>query len=860
MTPERWARITELFEQATARPLAERAAWLDAACDDAGIRAEVAAMLAAYDTDPEFLEQPTDAAGAMEEAVADGLIGRRLGAYRLVREVGRGGMGVVYEAQRDDAEFDRRAAVKVLPVWRAATLGERFRFERRVLAGLDHPGIARLIDAGASDDGVPYCVMEFVDGAPIDAWCRDREVPLADRLALFERVCDAVAYAHRNLVVHRDLKPSNILVTADGTPKLLDFGIATLIDGEGGVSVGVTRTGFTSFTPEFASPEQFRGEKVTTASDVYSLGVLLFLLCTGRRPYELAGRAPLDAMRVVCDDDPPRASTVAEASWRPALRGDLDTIIARALRKSPAERYATVAALAADLRASREHRPISATPATALYVLRRYVRRHALVVGGVAALLVAIVGGATATAWQARRATARFNEVRALANAVVGPIYDAVAKVPGSTEARQVLVKEALTYLDRLSAEAADDLSLKAELAEAYTKIGDVQGNLFFANLGDRPGAKASYDKALALRESVFASRSADVAARVALAEAQYSLGDLALSENRWNDAVQWYSRGGQTIGPVTATSSENEFASAARSHDRQGIALNWAGRRDDALKAFDAEIALAQARLGPAATPRVRSTLMSAYGNSGDVYYYAENYAKALERFQAAAALAREVHAARPSAETRVSLHLVLTRVSYALHELGRLDDALVPLRESIALQRELAESDRRNVQIQFNLAASLQGLSTQYFDRGDLDAAAREARSSVDMYTAAIEASPSSREQLFNMAQAWGWMGRIEMARGRRADGITAFRTALEIYGRQGVSDRKPQDQYEVMSWLADALSAGSDPAGRTEARALYARARDGLAPLAAAPDPPATLTTLLAEVERKLAAVAR
>ncbi len=859
MTPERWARITELFEQATLRPAAERRGWLDDACDDPVIRAEVEAMLAAYDTDPGFLEQPTDATGAMEDAVADALIGRRLGAYRLVRQVGRGGMGVVYEAQRDDAEFDRRAAVKVLPVWRSATLGDRFRFERRVLAGLDHPGIARLIDAGATPDEVPYYVMEFVDGAPIDAWCCDRQAPLAERVTLFERVCDAVAYAHRHLVVHRDLKPSNILVTTDGTPKLLDFGIATLIDDDG-QSVGVTRTGFTSFTPEFASPEQFRGEKVTTASDVYSLGVLLYLLLTDRRPYELAGRSPLDTMRLVCDDDPPKPSTVAATPWRHALGGDLDTIVLKALRKAPGDRYASVADLAADLRASREHRPIAAAPATAAYVLRRFVRRHALGVAAVLALVLAVTAGVTATVWQARRATARFNEVRALANAVVGPIYDAVAKVPGSTEARQVLVKEALTYLDRLSAEAADDVSLKAELAAAYTKIGDVQGNLFFANLGDRKGARASYDKALELRESVLKARPADTQARVALAEAQFSVGDLALSENRWTDAVQWYARGGQTIGPVTTASTEDEFASAARSHDRQGIALNWAGKREEALKAFDAEIALAQSRVGSAATPKVRSTLMSAYGNSGDVYYYAEDYGRALERFQAASALAREVHAARPSAETRVSLHLVLTRVSYALHELGRLDDAVIPLRESIALQRELAEADSRNVQIQFNLAASLQGLSTQYFDRGDLEAAAREAHNAVDKYTTAIEASPSSREQLFNMAQAWAWMGRIEVARGGSADGVAAFRTALEIYGRPGASDRKPQDQYEVMSWLADALVAGGGAAGRSEARTLYARARDGLAPLAAAGEASKPLTSLLADVERKLAAVSR
>ena len=859
MTPERWARITELFEQATQQPAADRRRWLDGACDDATVRAEVEAMLAAYDTDPGFLEQPTDAAGAMEDAVADALIGRRLGAYRLVRQVGRGGMGVVYEAQRDDAEFDRRAAVKVLPVWRSATLGDRFRFERRVLAGLDHPGIARLIDAGATPDEVPYYVMEFVDGAPIDAWCRDRQAPLAERLALFERVCDAVAYAHRHLVVHRDLKPSNILVTADGMPKLLDFGIATLIDDDG-LSVGVTRTGFTSFTPEFASPEQFRGEKVTTASDVYSLGVLLYLLLTDRRPYELAGRSPLDTMRLVCDDDPPKPGAVAVTPWRQSLGGDLDTIVLKALRKVPGDRYASVADLAADLRASREHRPIAAAPATAWYVLRRFVRRHALAVSAALALVVAVAAGVTATVWQARRATARFNEVRALANAVVGPIYDAVAKVPGSTEARQVLVKEALTYLDRLSSEAADDVSLKAELADAYTKIGDVQGNLFFPNLGDRPGAHASYDKALALRQSVLAARPGDEGVRTAMAQAQFSLGDLALSENRWDDAVQWYSRGGQTVGAITDASDDETFAAAARSHDRQGIALNWAGKRDEALKAFDAEIALATARLKTHVTPIVRSSLMSAYGNSGDVFYYAENYEKALERFRAAEALSREVYAARPSAETRASLHLTLTRVSFALHELGKLEDATAPLLESIALQRELAEADEKNVRLKFDLAASLQGLSTLYFDRHDLESAARIGREAIEMYTTALEASPSSREQFFNAAQAWSWMGRIHMARKQPAEGVAAFRTALELYARPGASDRKRQDPFEVMTWLADALIARGGATARSEARALYQQARDGVAPIAAAPDASTQVTTLLVDIERKLAAVSR
>ncbi|MCC6989316.1 MAG: serine/threonine protein kinase, partial [Acidobacteria bacterium] len=259
MTPERWARVTELFDAACQLPTAARDAWLDASGVDADLRAEVRAMIEAYDTDPGYLEQPANPVPALDVPMTDALIGRRLGAWRLTRQIGRGGMGVVYEARRDDQEFDRVAAVKILPAW-SAGFAERFRAERRVLAALDHPGIARLLDSGTSDDGIAWFVMEFVDGQSVTAWTTARRLPIRDRVALIERICDAVAYAHRHLVVHRDLKPANILVTADGQPKLLDFGIATLLSAEDGVAIGTTRTGHSSFTPEFASPEQIRGE------------------------------------------------------------------------------------------------------------------------------------------------------------------------------------------------------------------------------------------------------------------------------------------------------------------------------------------------------------------------------------------------------------------------------------------------------------------------------------------------------------------------------------------------------------------------------------------------------------------------
>ena len=412
MNSERWAQISDLFGRACELPPEERRTWLDAACADEGLRRDVAAMLYTYETDPDFLEQAADVHAAREQASGDVLIGRVLGRYRLVRLIGRGGMGVVYEAHRDDQEFDRRAAIKILPTWSAPTLTQRFRFERQVLAGFDHEGIARLIDAGTTGDGVQYFVMEYVDGRPIDAFCREQALSLHDRIALIERVLDAVAYAHQQLVIHRDLKPANLLVTADGQPKLLDFGIAALLSAEDGASVGTTRTGHHRFTPEFASPEQVRGERVSTASDVYSLGALAYLLLAGRPPYALGGLSPLEAMRLVCEADPPLMSAVAEPALRKRLTGDLDRVVAKALAKAPRLRYASAEALAADFRAWREGRPVSATPPTFAYRARRFVTRNRAAVTAGAALTLALLAGGTATAWQARIAAARARQGR----------------------------------------------------------------------------------------------------------------------------------------------------------------------------------------------------------------------------------------------------------------------------------------------------------------------------------------------------------------------------------------------------------------------------------------------------------------
>lgn len=427
MNPERWQRIDALLDSALDLPVGDRAAFLASACgDDAELRTEVGALLAACENPALFpdgcaanfaaplVDAAEDAARAPEPRVTE-----RIGAYRIIRELGRGGMGAVYLAERDDGEFEHRVAIKLMRFGLGADPLHlrRFRKERQILARLEHPHIARLLDGGVTADGQPFFVMEYVDGQPIDRYCNDRHLPVDARLAVFLTACDAVAHAHRHGVVHRDLKPSNILVTADGELKLLDFGIARLIAAEAADEGGaaLTRTGERLLTPEYASPEQIRGTPISETTDVYALGVLCYELLTGRRPYPRAGRTPHELEDAILTEEPTRPSTaislevttapeqiglerrVSPEQLRRRLRGDLDAIVLQTLRKDPAHRYASAADLAADLRRHLEGLPIQARAESRAYRLRRFARRHRLnlstaAVGAIAgmALLVAL--------------------------------------------------------------------------------------------------------------------------------------------------------------------------------------------------------------------------------------------------------------------------------------------------------------------------------------------------------------------------------------------------------------------------------------------------------------------------------------
>lgn len=516
MTSAFWDEVRDLFHEASELSGDARAALLARA--EPGVREEVLSLLSAHDEPGPFLDQSVWQ--LIDSHQAERLTGTTIGPYRIVRQLGRGGMGTVFLAARDTAEFEQRVAIKL--VRGGESLVQRFRKERQILAGLEHPNIARLIDGGTTNDGLPYLVMEYVEGTPIDAYCRNASLP--ETLRLFLELCNAVQYAHQSLIIHRDIKPANVLVTTDGTPKLLDFGIARLASRDTDPEAAGTRI----MTPEYASPEQLRGRAVTTATDVYSLGLLLFEMLTGTQPFAADTRTP--------DSEAPRPSSVAKAR---ALRGDLDDIVLAALENDPARRYGSVEKLADDVRRHLSGHPIAARRATLGYRASKFIRRNALAVGAAVIITIITIVAFAATLHQKRLAEERFDEVRSLAGSVVFELHDAIAPLPGSTAARELLVRRALGYLDRLGREAAHNRPLQMELAGAYLKIGDVQGLPYSPNLGHTAGAKVSYEKALSLATAVFEDEPEDVAARALLADAHDRLGFIEQRALHWPAALE---------------------------------------------------------------------------------------------------------------------------------------------------------------------------------------------------------------------------------------------------------------------------------------------------------------------------------
>jgi non-specific serine/threonine protein kinase/serine/threonine-protein kinase len=733
--PEFAREVESLFHRALDMQPEEREPFLAESCNgDERLRSAVERLLAASakaERHPGWREP-----AIRNEAALTARAEPEIERYRLLERIGAGGMGVVYKAVRSDNEFSKTVAVKILQgIGGDNEMTRRFRQERQILARLEHPYIARLLDGGSTPDGLPFLVIEYVEGVPIDRYLHERGHSVDLVLDLFVKICEAVSYAHRNLIVHRDLKPGNILVTADGEPKLLDFGIAKLLDD----NAERTLTGAAAMTPEFASPEQVRGEPITTASDIYSLGVVLYGLLSGRSPY----RATTGAMELavaICSEEP-KPLTLPDGS---AVDRDLENIVRMALRKEPSRRYSSAEQFAEDIRRYREGYPVAARPATHGYRLSRFVGRNKLAVAAVASIVVLLVGGIAATAWQARIANRRFNDVRKLANSYLFEFHDAIRDLPGSTAARQLVVKRALEYLDSLAREKGSDRELANELATAYEKVAMVQGAPG-ASLGDGAGALATLRKALAIRERLVAAAPSDVAAAA-------SLGNMR----------QYCARLLQINGDLKGASA---MATAA--------------------------VALLEKHAGHAAGSKVfEDALANAYLQLGDVagnndFANLGDPKRALELYEKSAQVRKSLISKNPKdCQQRMELGVIYGRIANikgALYDLNGTADAF---RTAMEIDEGLVRDEPLNAVYRREVAVYSRSLSLSLIRLKDLDGAQVAGDRSAALFAQLAKEDPNNVPAREAVADSMVSQGYLLSMKKRFPEALARYREGVAIY----------------------------------------------------------------------------
>jgi non-specific serine/threonine protein kinase/serine/threonine-protein kinase len=771
---ERWSRLRAIVEEVLEHP-GRRDQILGERCgDDEVLLSEAVALLDAHRR-----------TGILDRTLGGGLPPlsgsvappRVLGAWTLREEIGRGGMGTVYRAERSDGVYEQHAAVKLMAggPWGPGVM-ERFLRERQILARLQHPSIAALLDGGTTPEGVQWFAMERVSGRPLDRYCDEKRLDVGERLGLFLTVCDAVEAAHRSLVVHRDLKPSNIMVSDEGTVKLLDFGIARSLDEAREDAEGLTLAYGQPLTVEYASPEQFHGAPASTAADVYSLGAVLYELLTGRVPFPLRGRPLGEVDRVLTsaalvppseavtgaaaaateavpdeagDGDPlPAAIAAARATiperLRRRLRGDLDAIVRQALHRDLSRRYGSVAELAADVRRHLAGLPVRARPDGMAYVARKLAGRHRVAVAAVGLLALSLAGGVAATLHQAhtaveqsRIAQRRFADVRRLANSMLFEVEEAVAPLPGSTAARQLLVRRALEYIEGLSVEERDDPELRRELAAAYRKIGDIQGNPREAHLGDLDGALESYRQAESLLTALAAE---DTAVRRELADVVRRIGDVLWWQGETAEAVTGYERARGVMAELVRLEPDD--------------AKNLAG-----LAAAEAAV--------------------------GEIAFWNGEMERALPHLEHALALRRKLLAAAPEDLARlVDVARAETALGDALGWAGRSEEALEHLRLAVALLDGAHGENAQDSRVANSLALALSKLGEHLVDAGERDAALSSLGRAREVAVQLAAADPfDSRARRF-AALTDAKLGDAAMSFDRAAEAVRHYRAALAVY----------------------------------------------------------------------------
>ncbi len=808
MNPEQWQKVKNILENSLEKSPESRSVYLDEVCGtNENLRREVEKLLEFEQVESDVLEQTAVSAVLENGLVSKNFIGKQIGNYEIIGELGTGGMGAVFLAERVDGEFKQKTALKLIKRGMDSdAVLRRFINERQILASLEHPNIARLIDGGTTADGLPFFVMEYVEGTTILEFAAAKNLNLEERLNLFREVCAAVSFAHQNLVIHRDLKPSNVLVTNDGKVKLLDFGIAKLLKS---AEKDQTATQMQVFTPEYASPEQVRGEKLTTATDIYSLGVILYELLTGNRPYKTESKNIAEIIKSVCETEPLRPSSVigrqkdsngtnqnkeqrttdngqktnpkSKIQNPKSLKGDLDNIILKSLRKEPERRYSTVEQFAEDIRRHQIGLPVSASRATWSYRASKFIQRNRLGAAAAVLILLTLFAGLGATLYQRNKAQRRFNDVRQLANSFLFEFHDAIENLPGSTPARELVVRRAIEYLDNLAAESENDPVLQRELGAAYAKIGLIQGNSYHSNLGDTDGAMKSYRRSLEIRQKLVDNEPRNRVLLHDLADSHEGVGDILYTVSDLKGGLQSYQKAVVIRERIVAEEPDNP--------DYRYSLANVLGKRGDISG-------------------------MEGFPNLGDL-------PTALESYRRTVGLYEELVKAAPDNEKYQS--------GYAtnLHFFGMLQTttgdskgAIINGRKAVSIFEKLIAAHPNNAKYKTHLMSGLIFMRFPLIEEGQASEAVENARRVVRTMEKMVAEDPKNAFARRSLSVSYNSLGICLLKGGKTQEAIENHRRSLSIVEELSAADSDNKENLRDVSMTKQFLAEAQMAAGETEA----------------------------------------
>ena len=777
----------------------------------------------------------------------------RIGPYRVVRELGHGGMGSVILALREGEEMQRHVAIKL--VKRGMDTREilkRFEVERKVIGSLNHPNIARVLDAGATDDGRPYFVMEYVQGQPIDEYCDSQQLTARERLVLFIKVCGAVQYAHQNLIVHRDLKPGNILVSPDGEPKLVDFGIAKMLNPDLAGFTLDTLPEARVMTPEYASPEQVKGEPISTASDIYSMGVLLYELMTGRRPYQIRSRVQAEIERIVCEEEPDRPSTavtrpaevttsdgqtrtitaeeigrrreMAPTKLRRALSGDIDNIILMAMRKSPRRRYTSAEQFAHDIENHLHDRPVIAAPETWHYHLGKFVVRNRVPVAAVAAVIVALGAGLTGTFWQMQQARAarnvavrnaelaaaaekktqaKYEQLRDFAGDFMTGTETIIQRTEGGTAIRKVTVDTARAVLEKLQAEGVDDPKLVRMLADSLDRLGMVVGGGRSANEGQPQDAIAFFRKSVQLRRSIVAQSPEDPTAAIDLADGLEHLAFVLNRANAAKEADTLLAESRELATKAAATDGPHRPAAQrqlSRVLTAQGDRCLESAKADEAEPLYREALAIVQALAdgapeGSFARADLQREVGVAHNKLGRLHEHRHNTEAALEEYRKSLAIREALFAAAPAnATNRRDVVVMSDKVARLLLGLNRDVDAEAVLQKALAAAGDYPTQDPDDKRFAGTAARLIELAGDIAVKRQNYEDAVTRFDQYVSRMREIYGPTPDDSQVRYYLSRGVLKLGQAQVDAGRGPEGIENMRRAVAAYA--DIADRTPDN----------------------------------------------------------------